>query len=475
MSRSAARGTLQLAAEEVVLLGTGYVATLLLARGLGPEAFGLYGIVLSVVGWAEYSGQFGLPSAATKLIAEGREDEKRVGETTIALGLILFSAVFLLFVLGIPVFARALRIPGEKPLFLLAAFDIPLYGIYLLVRGVGLGRGRYRRIAAAGITSATVKLVGVLILAATGFSVFRALLVLISGSAAGVLVLASGITIRITRPDRLLSRRLVSLSIPLALSALGLSLLHNLHLWLLKSFSGEGSESAVGIYVAASHIAKAPEMVVISVGSVLFPTISRAVAEESHEEALSYIHGALRFLAVVLLPVSLLVVIDAEKIMTLLFSTAYAGGGEVLALQILGYGFLALFVTFAMILLGRGEFGRTAAVSFGSLLLMLVSGFVLVPRSTAVGAAGALLAASAAGAIVAGVFVRRGFGGLIAPRTFLRVGLATAVTVGASLLFRVEGVLLLVKFGALAVLYLLTLAATGELHRKDIAALRFWA
>jgi hypothetical protein len=65
--------------------------------------------------------------------------------------------------------------------------------------------------------------------------------------------------------------------------------------------------------------------------------ISRAVAEESHDEALAYIHGALRFLAVVLLPVSLLVVIDAEKIMTFLFSGAYAGGGRVLAIQILAY------------------------------------------------------------------------------------------------------------------------------------------
>lgn len=474
MTHGAAKGTLQLSAEHALGLFTGYFATLILARELGPEAFGLYGIILSVLAWAETTGQFGVPAAATRLIAEGREEKEAVGQTTLVLGFVSYLAVFVLFVLAAPFFARALNAPGEAGLFRLAAFDIPFFGIYFVLRGVGLGQRKFGTVALGGLVVGFAKLLGVLLLTAVGVTVARALAVIIASSLIGLLILTARIPIRVAKPDRRLLGILMRIAIPLALSALALSFLHNVHLWILKSLSGDAAKGSIGVYVAAAHLAKGPEMIVIAVGAVLFPSISRAIAQGDDAAALAYVHGAVRFLWLVLLPVALLVALDAERIMTFLFSAKYSGGGEVLRVLIFAYALLAFLVSFSYMLLGRGEFYRVAFLGFGILALMVGTGMILVPRAGAVGAAFSLLAATSVGAALYAFLVWRRFGGLLLRRTFLSGILASLAALLVALLLRADGALLLVKYAAVLGVYLLFLALTREIKEKDLAAVRFW-
>jgi O-antigen/teichoic acid export membrane protein len=465
---------LQLSAEHALGLVTGYFATLILARELGPEAFGLYGIILSVLAWAETTGQFGVPSAATRLIAEGREEKDAVGRTTLVLGFVSYLSVFVFFLLAAPLFARALNAPGEAGLFRLAAFDIPLFGIYFVLRGVGLGQRKFGTIALGGLAVGFAKLLGVLLLLAVGVTVARALVVVIASSLLGLLILTARIPIRVARPDRRLLRVLVRIAIPLALSALALSFLHNVHLWILKSLSGEGAKGSVGVYIAGAHLAKAPEIIVIAVGAVLFPSISRAIADGDDAGALAYVQGAVRFLWLVLLPIALFVALDAERIMTFLFSAKYSGGGEVLRVLIFAYALLAFLVSFSHMLLGRGEFYLVALLGFGLLAVMVGTGMILVPRAGGVGAAFSLLAATSVGAALYAFLVRRRFGGLILRRTFLRGILASLAALALALLVRVDGILLVPKYAVVFAVYLVVLALTREIKEKDLAALLFW-
>jgi O-antigen/teichoic acid export membrane protein len=49
----AVRGTLLIAAGRACSYSLGYVATVLLARSLGPADYGLYGVIISVLVWVE--------------------------------------------------------------------------------------------------------------------------------------------------------------------------------------------------------------------------------------------------------------------------------------------------------------------------------------------------------------------------------------------------------------------------------------
>jgi O-antigen/teichoic acid export membrane protein len=326
--------------EQVCLMLCGYFATMLLAREMGPEKFGLYGILISVLVWMERTGRFGVPNAVARLISEGREQVQRVEQTAFMVSLIVYFAIFLIFWITAPTLARLFHIPAGTTLFRLAALDIPFYGMYFLYRGVGMGRRAFGTLSAAGVLYALTKLAGIISLVWLGLSISGALIVNIIGSFVGLLVLILRIPIKPMSLDSALVGTILRLALPLALSASSLEILHYLDLWSLKVLMPDGAAS-VGIYVAAGHLAKAPELVLVAVPSVLFPSISRALADNDLPLAQRYVQGAVRFLWVGLLPIAVLVAIEAEHIMTFLFSTRYTGGGPILTLLIFAYSCLA--------------------------------------------------------------------------------------------------------------------------------------
>src|SRR5690606_26996941 len=64
----AARGAIVLLGARVFFMLSGYVITVVLARGLGPAAYGTYGVLISLLLWLEVSGSLGIPRAAGKMI-----------------------------------------------------------------------------------------------------------------------------------------------------------------------------------------------------------------------------------------------------------------------------------------------------------------------------------------------------------------------------------------------------------------------
>ena len=73
-----ASGTIKLMAAHACLTLSGYVTVVVLARGLGPEAYGVYAIVISVLLGVELVGRLGIPQAMSKLIAESDEPDPRL-------------------------------------------------------------------------------------------------------------------------------------------------------------------------------------------------------------------------------------------------------------------------------------------------------------------------------------------------------------------------------------------------------------
>ena len=86
-----ARGVVQSVVGRGLNFVFAYVATVILARRLGPSAYGVYGVVISVLIWIEQTGRFTIPPAAAKLIPEDRVRSRSVQETALFLGTALFA------------------------------------------------------------------------------------------------------------------------------------------------------------------------------------------------------------------------------------------------------------------------------------------------------------------------------------------------------------------------------------------------
>jgi stage V sporulation protein B len=470
----AARGTVQLVISQGCLFASGYVITVLLARGLGPEDYGIYGIVLSILFWVEQMSRLGLPSATAKLIAENPQRSSSVAQTAWIIGCFLFLVTFALFWAAASPLAGLFHIPDGVWLLRLAAIDIPFYGMYYIYRGVSEGKRDFATVSIAGMIYGLSKLVGILALEFLGLSIEGALVVNALGSMAALGFLAYQEPIKPMHWHFATVAPMMRLAFPLAIGVMMASLLYHLDLWSLKIMLPEDKPTAMGIYVAASQVARIPQLGVLAISLVVFASLSRALSQNDKALAQRYVQGAVRFLWVILVPVSVLVALEAEEIMRLLYSTRYITGGNLLRILIFGCSLFACLDTFMAILQARGEIYFSVRIGISLVVLMVILNIILIPWYGPLGAASAMTITMGVGTLITGVLVYRRFGLLVLPSSLMKVVLATVCMAVVAGLVSASGPLLVLQYMGLLGLYALTLAFLGELTWKDFQPFALW-
>jgi O-antigen/teichoic acid export membrane protein len=470
----AVRGTLLIGAGRACSYSLGYLATVLLARSLGPVDYGLYGVIISVLVWVEQIGRFTFAPAAAKLIPERDRNSASIEQTAIFLNLILFFILFALLWIAGPFLAKILQIAEGTALFRIAALDLPFFGAYVLYLGLLQGRREFAPIGVADSLYSTVKLIGVLFLLAFWLSVPAALIVNVLASVGGFLFVMSRVSMKSIQPENSLIVPMLRLALPLGLFMAALQIVGVLDLWCLKALNPIEDVNTVGVYVAARSIALVPSFVLIAVSDVLLPSLSRALAMKDAGLSRHYLQQAVRFLWTVALPVTLLIALTAEELTTLLFSEIYREGGQYLRLKVFSAAFLAFIALFASALNARGEPLVSGAAVFLLVPVALLLNLFLIPRYGAFGAAWSSILSGLIGAMAFGALAYRRFGSLIRLRTILNTSIAALLMAGLATQFMVTGPLLLVFYLGYMAIYGLLLFLVGELAPEDLKLLAFW-
>jgi O-antigen/teichoic acid export membrane protein len=230
----------------------------------------------------------------------------------------------------------------------------------------------------------------------------------------------------------------------------------------------------VGVYAASGVVAKAPALALIPLATVVFPMISRALAEHNPPEAQKYGYGVVRTLTLVLLPVATLVALESENIVRLLFTDKYAGGGVYLALQVFGFSFLGFTVIFLSVLQARGDYYLALWICVGQIVVMLLLGLLMIPGGGPVGAAWALTISTGTGAALSALLVSCRFAPVLGRTMISKVVGATAIVALLCAQNSTSGLLLVLKMSGLASVYGLLLWWSKELKREDLDVLMFW-
>jgi stage V sporulation protein B len=473
-ARGAARGTIQLVISQVCLFGSGYLITVFLARGLGPEDYGIYGVILSILSWAEQISRFGIPGATSKLIAEDTRQASGVAQTAWVLGVCLLALAFAVFWGAAPLLAHLFHLPDGVPLLRLAALDIPFYGMYFIYRGVSGGHRAFATLSVAGAVYGVSKVVGVLGLYALGLSIQGALIVNILGSVAALLFIAARTPVKPGPWQHAVIVPMLRLAFPLALGVLVANILYHLDLWSLKIVMADEKPGAIGVYIAASQVAKIPQLGVLAVTVVLFSSLARALGNQDLSLAQRYVQGAMRFLWVALLPFAVLIALEADNIMTLLYSTRYSTGGPLLRLIVVGWSLFAFLDTFSTMFQARGEVYFSAGIGFILVIALALLNLTLIPLYGPLGAAMATTLTMGLGALITGILAYRRFGALIQPSTLVKGIVAAAIMAIIDTQVSLPGLLLPLQYLSLLGIYALILAVLGELKREDVQPLLLW-
>jgi PST family polysaccharide transporter len=471
-STATARGTIQLISGRVVFLASGYVITVLLARALGPEAYGTYGLIMSLLLWLEGVVGLGIPRATMTLLP-GSEHATIIAQSAHVLLLGTSLLLFALCWLFASDVAQFFAIQDGERLFRIATLALPFFGVYLAYQGILQGSGQFWPLTISLIVYALAKVFGVLSLLLIGFSVAAALIVNVLATVAVLAYVMARSPPRFFFPGWTFLRRMLALAVPLSVFELAFQLLLSGHVWLLQRVSG-ASDVALGYYIAALNIARLPIFVTTVLSGVVLASISLALARSDDALAHRYLQSASRFVLVVVLPFCALGALHARELMTLIYSDAYADGATFFRPLLWSFGVFTVLSIMLNGLVAAGRHYLVTAIVLALLPVLVVLSILWTSISGPVGVANAFLATLICGSVVAFIATFRRFGAPARTATVTRVALATAVVVLADGLWKPDGPWVLVELSALMLLYLLLLALMRELRKEDLRPFAVW-
>jgi len=463
----AARGTVQLLLARGCFITTGYVISVILARGLGPAEYGVYGVVMSLLLWVEMFSGAGIPAATAQLLPRHQGQEAALERT--ARGLLLCVA-FLLFALCwalAPSVATLFDITDGSTLIRVAILDLPFNGVYLAYQGLLNGQRRFGALSVTFVIYALTKLVGTLLLVAYGLSVTGALLVNALATIGALVFLAIRSPPRSWMPVPALARAMVRIGAAMGLYLLVLQVLLSLDLWFLKAL-WTGPAEVIGYYVAALNVARIPTIVPSVLAGVLFASLVWALARADEALAQRYVRAAVRFALVVLVPCCVLTVMYADWVMELLYSDKYRAGGAYLKLQICAFACMAFLDLFLHALMAANRRVLSAGILVGLVPASVVMNLLLIPRFGAVGAAFSLLATIVLGTLIAIFAAVRRFGTAGAPLTVARIGAAAVLMTLIGMTLPLPEQWLVLKILIMLISYLAFLVITKEIRPSEL-------
>jgi O-antigen/teichoic acid export membrane protein len=468
LERTAVSGSASLMVAHGLTLACGYVVVVLLAL-LGPERYGDYGIIISVLLAVELAARLGIPQSTSRLIAEGKGDMAKLERTAMTLSAIVYLSAFVVWWFASPFMARIFEIEDGTRLFRLAGIDIPFYGMFSMCQHVLNGHRKFGTESRGMKLYGVLKALGVLFLLAIGLTLEGALIVNIAASVVGLLYFASHMSRGVFAPNLEAAGTILRLAFPVFLTIVGSQALANIDLWCLKWTDVVIPGETVGRYVAATNIARLPGVVHFVMMAVLIPTVSRA-ASVGDEVALGrVVRGALRFLALLLVPSCALLAARAPELMELVYEDVYGEGSTFLAVLVFRFGLLStVFMTLVTVQIALDHPYRAALQVLVMVPVGILLTFAMIEARGAEGAAQAAVATLALGVVLAAGALWRRVHPLLRFGTLVRTLVAAGVVGSIPLLYDVHRYVLPFELLALLGLYLVLLFLLRETTPDEV-------
>lgn len=463
---SMGQGAVYLTVSNIIFLGSGYVIHIGLGRLLGPESYGIFGVIIAIITFVGLMLRSGITLAASKFIAEDTEKSEIIAQKTAKLQFIFGITVFLLYFFSSGLIADLLGDKELVPYIELSSFAILSYAVFALYLNVVNGLKHYGDQARMLSVYSLAKLGGVFLLVALGFGIYGAvagfILAPVAGTIAGVKYLKIDFTKNIGNFD---IKRLIYFAVPVTAFAVSYNLIGSVDLFLVKSILSENIYT--GYYTASTTIAKVPAFLFLGLSTALFPAVSKAVTRKDQMLTTNYIQNSLRYMLVLIIPVSFLINATASDLVSLVYSAKYAPAAEPLKILIFGWALLALFQLLATILSAGGYPKLPAYIVSLSLLISFLLNYILIP---AYGLPGAALATTMAGFFavsLAAIYVHKIYGALIDLSSVLKIiGASAAVNLLAGNV-KIGYDFLPVEYIILAGVYILILVVLKEINNQD--------
>lgn len=366
---------------------SGTIASIILARALGPEGRGIATLILMIPPILMMFSTLGTEVSNVYFTGNKKYSLKDIASNSLCLSLLL-GFLFIVIFFGVyktSQFQDFLKANKIIPLYLwLAILSLPFNLLFTLFRNILLGREAIKKFNGMGLFQVILNLVLTLIF-----------IVILKLDVLGVVICFVVLSLGSAILSFILIKKITDIKLDLNLSLLKDSLRYGgkayfgnlaqflnyrLDIFIVAYFL---SPIAVGLYGVAVGLAERLWMIPGSIGVVLFPRISSV----NNRQANSLTAQASRHTFFIVSLIALLLFLFAKPLINLLFGAAYLPSVTPFIILLPGVVSLSVSKILTSDLAGRGrpEFGTLAA--FISLPITVILDIILIPKWGISGAA----------------------------------------------------------------------------------------
>ena len=513
----AGRGVLYIAFAKFYFMFAGLLIQVRLPAILSRASFGSYSLVANIASLVNNVLVTGTIQSVSRFAAQEPGKARRVQDAGLRMHVRLGLVIAVGFIAAAPLVAWLLHDMTKTAPLMLAGLIVGGYSFYAVFVGTANGLHQFHKQAGLDMTFATLRVVGLLGMAAAGFGVVG----VIGGwvAAVGVILCAAIVWVglpghggAIAPAERLPVRPLIQFFAGVALYLVLFNALMFIDSILIKRLTTEyyaahagALDGALaralpwaahatgyrvdpsvladiqnGYYAAVQNLARLPYQAIIAATFVVFPLVSRSTFTEDRETTRRYVEVTTRYSLIFAMAIAVVMAANPSDILGLVYAPDYAQlGGPALGALALGNVAFSIFAIAGTILNGAGKTAPaivTAAVTLG---LAAVGNAIAIPLAAEHGdvlhvAALVTSAAMTLGAIASGWVLHRRFGAFLPIASIVRIAIATggALAVGRFVHLGSSKLMTLVEAVAVGATFVVVLVVTRELGRRDLDAIR---
>ena len=413
------KGTIYLMATNVIFLISGYAIHFGLARYLGPELYGTFGVILALLAICEMFLMRGMREAITRFTSKDEESASSIKNKALKIQAVFSLFVFIFLIALAPIIADRLNDLSLVNYIRLSAFIIPVMALYSVYMGHINGVRAFGKQAKTMVVYSITKV----------FAVFTLVFIdlKINGAILGYLIAVKALVM---------------------------------------------DNAKTGFYTSATTLARTPYFIFIALSATLLPSISKSIANNDSKLTNKYINQSLRYMLVLLIPGALLVSATSNNLISLVYTTKYINAAPSLSILIFGLTFLSVFVILTTIITASGKPKISMIVALMLVPIDIVLNLTLIPIYELKGAALATTITAFIGLVIAAAYVFQRFGTLMNPISFLRISGASLIIYFVAIVYSISGVLLVANYMFLFLVYLGLLWVSKEIKKEDIDVMK---
>ncbi|MEM4143331.1 MAG: flippase [Candidatus Bathyarchaeia archaeon] len=399
LGKTSATGSFQLfvgVALSTVIMAAG---TIILARLMTPEEYGLYSIALIPSYMAVLFRDWGINSAITKyaasLRAQNRDHDARAIITAGALFEITSGLAITVILIGLSAFiATAIfNRPESTTLIAVASTTIITGALLTTAQSCFTGFEKMGLTSLTNIAQAIVKTVASPILVLLGLSALGATLgytiAYVAAAAISLLLLYLKITRKLkpSNPKKegicRTLKEMLSYGFPLSISGIISGFLLQFYSFMMVIYC---TDAMIGNYQVATQFATLLTFVTTPISTVLFPAFSKINPKEEGELLQTVFSSSVKYTAIILVPTTAAIMALSQPMISTIFGEKWAIAPYFLTLYVIG-NLYALFGNLSLggFLAGIGETKIQMKLSLITLAFGIPLAFLLIPSFGIVG------------------------------------------------------------------------------------------